>query len=216
LKLVAIIPVREFKNTKLRLRSVLSESERSALTKSLLNHVLAQLQESQIDKVVIIASDKRSASSIARGFSKAVIIRESKHHGGVNYAMEDGMMYWRTHFGDATSFMLIPSDLPLLSSEAINEAISKLDYNNLVISPSIKRDGTNLLLFNFPAGKIPLHYDDDSYKQHLKEAKKLNGRYSIFRKKEFLSDLDSISDLQKIMRTLEAKSLQNLFSKLVS
>lgn len=215
-KVVAIIPVREFKNTKLRLRPYFSGAERAALTTSLLRHVLAALRNSKVDRIVIVASDESSASKVSESFVNALVIREKSHHGGVSKAMEEGIAHSRSHITDATSFMLIPSDLPFLSRAAINSAISKLSDNDLVISPSIKHDGTSLLLFNFPQGKIPLHYDDNSFKQHRNEARKLNIRYSIFPKKEFSFDLDSITDLRKLMRSLKAKSMLELSQKLES
>jgi 2-phospho-L-lactate/phosphoenolpyruvate guanylyltransferase len=214
-KVVAIIPVREFKNTKLRLGRWLGSPQRAALTISLLYRVLTALQHSKVQATVIVATDMRSTSRVAKKF-KSLVIHEKRHHAGVSKAMEDGIAYALSHFTEATSFMLIPSDLPFLSRDAINEAISKLEDKDLVISPSMKRDGTSLLLFNFPRGKIPLHYDDYSYKRHLKEAKKLHVRYSIFPKKAFSFDVDSISDLRKLMKSLKAESVQEISQKLVS
>ena len=208
--------MREFKKTKLRLGTSLTASERAALTVSLLHHVLTVLENSKVFATVIVASDIRSTSGLANKFRKVLVIREKRYHGGVNKAMGDGIGHVRSQFINATSLMLIPSDLPLLSREAINEAISKLNENDLVITPSIRRDGTSLLLFNLPRGKIPLHYDDNSYRQHLKEAKKLKIRYSIFPRKEFSFDVDMLSDLRKLMTNLKTKTIRELSQKLES
>jgi 2-phospho-L-lactate guanylyltransferase len=211
---VAIIPVREFKNTKLRMGNSLSSRERSALTISLLCHVLGQLESSQVEKVVIVASDKKTVQRISRRFMKSIVITERVHHAGVNNAMKDGIAYSETNFPEVTSLMLIPSDLPLLSDLVINEAIAKLDNEELVICPSARLDGTSLLLFNFPKGSIPFHYDNDSYRQHLREARKRKLRYSIFKRKEFSFDVDTMGDLQKLKRILNVKSSEELFKKL--
>jgi 2-phospho-L-lactate guanylyltransferase len=213
---VAIIPVREFEKTKLRMRDALNSSERAALTRSLLCHVLGQMQQSRVSSIIIVASEKGPVSRIARRFSKTIVIEESVYHGGVNRAMEDAMSYSMHHRSSSKFFMLVPSDLPLLSTEAINDAMSKLNDYDLIISPSMRCDGTSLLLLNFPKGKIPLHYDNDSYRQHLKEARRLKIRYSILRKKEFMFDVDSIGDLSRLMGDLKVKSLKQLFRKLAA
>jgi 2-phospho-L-lactate guanylyltransferase len=216
LNIIAIIPVREFDSTKLRLREKLSASERGSLTKSLLTRILGQLQDSQIGSIVVVASDKKLLDGVAKRFSKAVVIQETTYHGGVNKAMEDGLNYCNLHFGGAEGFMLIPSDLPLFSSVAVNKAISSLASTDLLISPSAKRDGTSLLLFNYPRGRIPFHYDDDSYNQHVKEAKKLGINYSILRAKEFQVDVDSVEDLKELMLNMRAKSFTDLIQRLDS
>ncbi len=213
-KVVAIIPVRELHKTKLRLAKSLTRSQRAALTFSLLYHVLAALEHSKVDATVIVASHVRSIYQLAKKFPKAIVINEKRHHGGVTKAMKDGMARARHLFPDVTSFMLLPSDLPFLSGGAIDDAISKLSRRDLVISPSMRRDGTSLLLFNSPGGEIPLHYDDDSYKKHLKEAKMLKIKYSIIPRKELSFDLDSTRDLQRLMRNLGTESMQELSQKL--
>ncbi len=214
MKVVAIIPVREFRDTKFRLRGLLDESERASLTRSLLYHTLANLESSNVEATIIVASERRQVSRLAKKFSKALVINERTHHGGVNKAMEDGIAYVRKNLTKMSSIMLIPSDLPLLSSPAINIAISKLKSNDLVLAPSIKRDGTNLILFKMPEGKIPLHYDDNSYKQHLAEARKLKIRHMTYQPYVFLLDVDSPGDFRKLMKELKVRSFQELTRKL--
>jgi 2-phospho-L-lactate/phosphoenolpyruvate guanylyltransferase len=211
---VAIIPVREFKDTKLRLRKFLDASERAQLTRAFLNHVLEAIQRSDIQGVIIVASDKREVNRLATAFPKAYVLKEQRHHGGVNRAMEEGINYARNKFKNVDSIMLIPSDLPLLSTKALNAVISELKSYDLILAPSAKRDGTDLILFNISKGEIPFHYDDNSYKKHVAEARRRKIRYKVYHSKEFLFDIDSPGDFRKLMEELKVRTFQELTHKL--
>jgi len=208
----AIIPVREFENSKLRLAANLTEPERSALTKALLVHVLREVQNSLLSGGLVVSSDPEQVSELIGKFQKIQVIAESSRHGGVNSAIYDGISVLKQIEGDPR-ILLMPSDLPFLSSKAINKVIELLRLNELVINPSIKKDGTNLLAF-IRSKCIRLYYDSDSYSNHVREAKSDNLKIKIIEWKEFSHDLDDISDLQTIKRQLKADSLQSLIQAL--
>lgn len=214
-KVLGIVPVREFENTKLRLRKCLSKSERSSLSQALLGHVLRALQDSDVKKTLIVSSDRAAISKLVRKLKDIVVIAEEKHHGGVSSAVENGVSYCSNRMKGITSIMVLPSDLPLLSSKAINKAISKLRNYDLVIGPSSKLDGTSLLLFNVERGRIPFHYDDNSYRNHIKEAKRFKINYTILKSREFSFDIDTIDDVKKLMSKLRVGSFQDLLREIM-
>lgn len=210
---IVIIPVREFANTKLRLRSVLSKRQRANLTSSLLLKVLSQVEKSHALGAIIVASSPDLVRKRVRGFSKVLVIRESRHHGGVNSAMQDGLKYIGKEHHDA-AIILIPSDLPLLTFKALDNIIHLLEKYDLLINPSSKLDGTSLLAFNLGLGQIPFHYDDDSFRKHSAEMKKLKIKHLILRMREFSFDVDSDRDLGTLCKTLKASSFRELLVKL--
>jgi 2-phospho-L-lactate guanylyltransferase len=209
-KVVAIVPVREFGKSKLRLRGYLSGVERTDLSKALFKHVLKALGESRVSGTLVVASDQAEISNLADKPKNTFVINEREHHGGVNRAITDGISFCLTEMSNITSTMIVPSDLPLLSSEAINYAISKLRVYDLIVGPSSKLDGTSLLLFNIKKGKIPFHYDNNSYRNHVKEAKHFKIRYTIIRPKEFSWDVDTKEDIKKLMSKLKTRSFREL------
>ena len=208
----AIVPVREYRTTKTRLSRILSESERASLTEALLVHVLRAIQESELSGGIIVSSDPDETSIVASKFDKIRVIRESRLHGGVNSAVEDGI-YALNNRGQCWKILVMPSDLPLLTSKAINGAIELLDSCDLVINPSSKKDGTNLLAFA-PSKRIRLFYDQDSYPNHLKEAKSMHLKFAAIEWKEFSCDLDDLSDLEKIKQELKVRSVIELLNSL--
>ncbi|MHB1909477.1 MAG: 2-phospho-L-lactate guanylyltransferase [Nitrososphaerales archaeon] len=210
---VAIVPVREFEDTKLRLKGLLSNTKRAELTQKMLYRVLRALELSSVASVIVVCSDTTSTKKIARVHKKVKIIEEAIHHGGVNNAMMDGLAFSAKET-NAKCAMLVPSDLPLLTSKAIDHALSKLSRYDLIINPSKMEDGTNLLLFDIKKGSIPLHYDDNSYRRHLEEARLAKRRYLVFRKKEFSFDVDSTLDLKNLIAIYGVKTFEDMLVKM--
>lgn len=212
---VAIIPVRELEDTKVRLSSVLTKPERAELTLAMLGRVISAIEKSENVRMTIMVcseEEERLSRLVERSCNKIIVIPESKHHGGVNSAVEDGITCALERFGYVESIVVIPSDLPLLSGEVLDDAISKLDSFDFLIAPSMKRDGTNLLLFNLPQGRIPLHYDDDSYTKHLAAAKRLEMKYLILEQETLSFDVDSVEDYEKLKTGVKARSFAELIS----
>lgn len=210
----AIIPVREFKTTKLRLGKILDQNQRAALTASLNYHVVATLQESVVSQVVIVSTDPEEVSKVTRGLSKATVISESSPRGGVNSAVSDGIAYLDASRG-VEKVLILPSDLPFLSFEAVNRAVRLLDKYDLLINPSAKKDGTNLLAFR-TSEVIPFHYDNDSYWNHLKEAEARHLNFISVEWAEFSQDLDDPSDLETALKRFNVQSLETLLQKLAT
>jgi 2-phospho-L-lactate/phosphoenolpyruvate guanylyltransferase len=214
MKSYVVIPVREFSTTKLRLESILTEDERILLTRTLLERGLRAIEHSNVDQVIVVASDVEAVRKNFKNYPKLKTIRESHRYGGVNLAMQDGLLEISAEHPDSRT-LLMPSDLPLLDSNALNNVLGFLDSHDLIICPSRKKDGTNLLGF-VRKGAIPLHYDDDSFTKHLLEAEGRGLDYKILDSKEFSFDLDDEEDLKLIQTLKGAGSFQELIDKLGS
>ncbi len=210
---LVIIPVREFTNTKLRLSPVLSKAQRAKLTLALLRKVLSEVERSNAVEAIVVTSRPDLVARHILDFPKTRVIKESKHHGGVNSAMRDGLKAAGKRY-PASSVLLIPSDLPFLSFRALDKVALLMEKYDLLISPSSKLDGTSLLAFNLESGRIPFHYDDDSFNKHRAEAKKMKIKHRILRMRGFSFDVDSGSDLRNLMRALQVVSFQELLRKL--
>lgn len=209
-----IIPVREFKNTKLRLSQILSESQRAALTESLLIHVIQALENAKHEvRITIVSSQPEEISQSLKSSKGVEVLLESTRHGGVNSAVDDALQDTSKFAEMDAKILVIPSDLPFLSSEAIDRAIELLDHRDLVINPSVKMDGTNLLAFHLNK-RISFWYDNDSYTNHVKEAKSMKMDYIQIDWKEFSLDLDDPQDLDRLKNELNVDSVESLISVL--
>ena len=64
----------------------------------------------------------------------------------------------------------------------------------IVITPSLKGDGTNILARN-PPNILETFYDEDSFHQHLVKIKENKLQFTVFRKFSLMLDIDSPEDL---------------------
>jgi 2-phospho-L-lactate guanylyltransferase len=207
----AVVPVREFGESKQRLSSTLTRAQRSDLTLVLLSKVLRELQHSRIDRIILVAADVDEVRKLTPYFSKVVITNESIHHGGVNSAIRDGLhripQIWET------KVLLLPTDLPLITSSAVDRAINLLDNYEMIINPSERKDGTNLMGFRASL-PIELYYDNNSVANHIAEAQRLGFKYLSIEWKEFVTDFDDEKDLINLMNLLGVTNFQDLIQKL--
>ena len=203
----AIIPVRDFSSAKSRLKNELSRKERILLASQLLLRVVRATEASQIDQIIVVASDGAEARSCLRGISRLSVLSQDGRLIGVNNAMRIGIDFAISKHAETIS--MYPADLPLLTHEAIDSAIELARKHDIVINPSLKMDGTNFLSMN-PKLQFELHYDDDSFTKHCKEAELLHYDLLLLAQKELCVDLDDASDLQSAMSIFKAESFQEL------
>ncbi len=206
----AIIPVREFAATKLRLKNDLSSEKRVALTSTLLKRVVGAIERSQIERAVVVASDTSEAASCLEEFSKISVVSEDSYHGGVIKAMNAGVDFAISK--GARTIALLPSDLPLITHSKIDNVVDLLRKYELIMNPSLKKDGTNLLAMNASLN-FQLHYDDDSFVKHSAEARRRHLNFQLLDWQEFSNDLDDASDLKRAMEFYKSKNFDDFLDQ---
>lgn len=208
----AIVPVREFSDSKLRLRSRLTSQQRKALTSCLLKRVASALALSRMTAAIVVSSNPGEVQDLLGGFTKIRVIQENMHHGGVNEAMRSGIDFAKEK--GATSVTLLPSDLPFISHEKIDTVLDNLPRYDLVINGSKKKDGTNLLSIR-TALDFVFHFDDNSFVKHTQEASIRNLNSLTVDFEEFSHDIDDHDDLNEAMKVYRAKSF-GMFLEIVA
>jgi len=209
----AVVPVRDFENAKQRLSGILDRAQRASLARSLLSHVLRALEGSdEVVETIVVTSDEKESREFLNRFQKIRIVQETSIHGGVNSAVNDGLALTVQEIGDP-KVLILPSDLPLLSTEAVVRALRLLDANDLVINPSLRKDGTNMLAFHY-SKRIPFWYDHDSYQNHVREAVSKKLLFVETNWKEFSFDIDDNADLDEVTKKFGAKSFASFLSLL--
>ena len=115
---------------------------------------------------------------------------------GVNVAVEMGVKT----LGRERTFMVVPSDLPLLAPNEVKTAFILKRGFDCVISPSSSFDGTNLLVFSGRAAPA-LSYDSDSFWNHVDGAARKGLSLVVYCGEGVLSDVDTSEDLRALSRT---------------
>jgi 2-phospho-L-lactate/phosphoenolpyruvate guanylyltransferase len=213
MKTYAIVPVKRFENAKTRLSSMLDADDRIRLSSLMLEDTLKILSvAASLTQVVIVSADKR-AGEIATKHG-ANFLREEKEK-GVNSAVALADIYCMRKTADAT--MVIPLDLPLLDAIDISKAceLAENESRCIVICPSLRYDGTNMLLRK-PPSVIATFYDTDSYNMHVKAAVKIGVPVKRFFSKTMMHDVDTPKDALQLIKeetVAAARSVEFIKSK---
>lgn len=214
MKTFAIVPVKRFENAKTRLSSMLDTEDRIRLSSLMLEDTLQILSVAPpLTQVIIVSADKR-ADEIATKHGAKFLPEEKEK--GVNsaIALADGYCIEK-EAADAT--IVIPHDLPLLDSIVISKAceLAEKESTCIVICPSVRYDGTNMLLRK-PPSVIGTFYETDSYNMHVRTAIKLGIPVKPLLSKSLMYDIDTPEDALQLIKeeNVAAKSLEFIKSKL--
>jgi 2-phospho-L-lactate/phosphoenolpyruvate guanylyltransferase len=193
----AIIPVKKFENGKTRMSAMLSLDERIRLSSLMLAGTLEVLAGTQSLNQILVVSVDRRAQEIAAQYGAKFLFEEKES--GVNSAVAIADDYCIKEGADAT--VVIPQDLPLLDAVDISMACSLAESEDkcIVICPSSRYDGTNLLLRKPPA-VIKTYYDNNSYEAHIQAARELKIPVKLFFSKKLMSDIDTPEDAKQLAR----------------
>jgi 2-phospho-L-lactate guanylyltransferase len=195
LKTFAIIPVKRFENSKTRLSSILSRDDRAELAALMLQDTLATLGPLGMQVVVVSADGKARRIAGEHGVS---FVQEEKD-AGVNTAVALAQKSC-VHEG-AGATIVIPEDLPLLNAHDVEgiRRIAEADERCVVICPSARYDGTNVLLRR-PPDAIGTHYDNNSYEMHVRTAKEAGVPAHIVEAERLMFDIDTPKDVAQLAR----------------
>ena len=189
-----IIPLKSREKVKLRLSPLLSWEERINLTKFMLEDILETLKSFNLN--IFVVTPDNYFEEFLRKYGVKVIKEEREE--GVNSAVEKANKICIKEGFKAS--LVIPSDVPLISKEDINLALEGLEeFIGVIISPSFRLDGTNLLLRS-PPNIIPTYYDNDSFFNHLKVSLKKGLKVRVIITRNLCLDIDSPEDLKEFLK----------------
>lgn len=212
MKTFAIVPVKSFENAKTRLSSILDIDDRIRLSLLMLEDTLKVLSVVRLLRQVILVSADMRVEEIAVKYGANFLLEEKER--GVNSAVALADSYCMKEAADAT--IVIPHDLPLLDSTDISKAckLAEKESRCIVICPSLRYDGTNMLLRK-PPSIIATFYDADSYNMHVKAAIQLGIPVKRLFSKSLMHDIDTPEDALELIKeeTVTARSLEFIKSK---
>ena len=188
-KTFAIIPVSRFTNAKTRLSPTLTPLERENLLKSMLKDVINALK-TQVIGVVVISSDEDVLNYVKE--LKAIPIKEE----GVtdlNGALKQAIK-WCSYQSDQV--LIVPSDVPLIKPEYVDEMLEIGETNDMVIAP-VKGGGTNAMLC--PVNGMKMQFGDCSFFEHIKIAKSMDWMVEVYDSFYMALDVNTAEDLGEIM-----------------
>jgi len=181
----AFIPIKKYSHSKRRLASILSEQQRSDLSKAMATQTIKALIQSNIcDSITLVTND---SDLIIEGAS--TYFTESSLNQALNEAIA---------CNDSNNPILIMhADLPRINERDLNNLAASFNKSFISIVPDIEESGTNCLLYD-PAMKFNLQFGINSYALFLREFKANDYRWNQHSIESLQYDLDSEDDYFKL------------------
>jgi len=202
-----LVPVKNLKQAKQRLASVLDQAARTELAQAMLHDVLEVLASWQSRPDVAIVSCDSFALSLASTYGFE-IIADHKNSGETD-AIEIATRVCEMRGLDT---LVIPADIPLIQvweMQAIMDAAPELGS---VLVPAGDGRGTNAVLRR-PAALFPLRFGNDSFKPHLAAAQASGQSCVVLSLPGIAVDVDDPADLRQLAELPGETRAQHLARK---
>jgi 2-phospho-L-lactate guanylyltransferase len=197
-----VLPMRTVSGGKARLGGALDAEEREELVLGMLLRTLSVLAEWQTCRRIHIVSPDPVVDAATRQSGIEVSVHRQKGE-GLNAAIRLGVSAARVD--GAATLLVLPSDLPYLSVEALDELIMAADAGMtaaaggplVAIAPSDARSGTNALLLR-PPDVIAPAFGAGSFEAHLRGAEAVGAAVQVVSQAALGFDLDTPDDLERL------------------
>jgi 2-phospho-L-lactate guanylyltransferase len=198
----AIIPVKPLRYSKSRLSHILSMDERAQLTSDILERTISAVDQVPVITKTMVISRDTAALKVARKFGVSTYRETEKQD--LNTALIRAAHIAAAQ--KAEGVLILPADLPLVTSADIEELIEAVGLANpngsngysflkrvMVICTDRNQDGTNALLVSPPTA-FTYQYGPNSFERHLNEAEKLGMTIRTVTVPNIEFDLDTEED----------------------
>jgi 2-phospho-L-lactate guanylyltransferase len=188
----AVVPVKTLLKSKTRLSNFFTLQERPLFTLAMLEDVLKALKSSKVERTVVVSSDS-TVECLVKNFGMTFL---NETRVGLNKALNQAVKWCVKN--KAEQVLVLPADVPLVTSKDIDTLVKLAVNNSMVISPS-RNGGTNALLQK-PPGVVSLCFGPDSFKRHLNKAHIKHVHTKIYVSSTIMLDIDSETDLEQLLR----------------
>ena len=200
----AVVPVKSLLKSKTRLSNFFTIQERPLFTLAMLEDVLNAIKSSEVDKTIVVSSDS-TVEGLVKDFGMT-FLRENQE--GLNEALNQATKCCVRN--KAELILVLPADVPLITSKDVDVLVKMALNNSVVISPS-RNGGTNALL-QTPPGIVSPCFGPDSFKKHVNKALAKQVHTKIYVSSNVMLDIDSEKDLEQLLKADE-QTMSNRFLK---
>lgn len=189
----AIVPVKRFAQAKTRLATLFTCDERAALARAMLEDVLAALTASDAICDIILVTSDPAAQPLACVFGARIMDDAAANN--LNEAVTLALGNLDSHHDAA---LIVPGDLPLLTSDNVSEAVDFTHRHGVVLSPARRDGGTNLMGL-FPTNAIAPSFGAGSFVRHVEQARCTNTAPFVLDRATTGLDIDTAADVAALL-----------------
>lgn len=187
-----LVPVKPFSEAKSRLASALAPAERTALMRGMLERTLRLAEESHLFAQRLVVSRDDLVWQTARRAGALALPEEGV---GLNQALVQGCAWAR--LGGAKAVLIVPADLPLLSTEDLQGLWLCSEQGADVVLARSQDGGTNAMLLTLPP-PMPFAFGPDSLARHKQLAQDAGLRVVVYESTSLAFDVDWPADLERL------------------
>jgi len=122
----------------------------------------------------------------------------SQKTSGLNSAIEEATEWCMRQGADAV--LVLPADIPMLSSEEVDRLVNLGNYRKQTIVLSSSYDGGTNALLQSPPNLIHVCFGARSFVKHIKEAQRKGVGVRVYYSTKVAADIDSAEDLRKLLK----------------
>jgi 2-phospho-L-lactate guanylyltransferase len=193
MKTWVVVLVKDFDSAKERLRPALGAKSRRALAR---NNARLAVNAAAAGDHILVVTGADEVAEMAAEWGADVLVEPREE--GQNVAARRGID--RALEGGAGAVLLLSSDLPLVTENAVREMLHVAARHKapvVVAAPAIGRGGTNALYLR-PPDAIGLHFGDESLAQFRADAQAHGVNFVVFHSDAMALDVDEPSDLARV------------------
>lgn len=161
-----LVPVKNLREAKQRLSSVLNADERFALARAMCEDVLGELARWPGRPAVAVVSSDTFARELAARFGFEVIADDQNVSETNAIEMATAVCCGR----GAAWTLVMPADIPLVEWKELEKVVEAAPARGAVLATDAAGRGTNAA-YRSPADLFPLRFGNDSFRPHLAAAK---------------------------------------------
>ncbi len=190
-----LLPVKDLKNAKKRLMSVLTPEERFGLAKAMLADTIRAVQGVRAAGKIFVVTNYEPVMDLAEKNGWQVLREERQISESDSVDAASRICEER----GVRNLLRLPLDLPLVQPGDIDELLNvECASPALVIVPSRDGTGTNAML-RTPPTLFPSHFGNGSFAKHLAEAGRAGARIIVLRNSRLEMDVDDEADLRVLL-----------------
>lgn len=188
-----IIPAKPFAESKTRLNTILSVSQRVRLSRFLL---MRTIKTARAVSDVVVVSRSQKVRVLAKALGAWALVETEPN---LNGAILQGLTWVLAK--KTTTALVLPADLPTLTTNELQSLISVglTTTPNIIIAPCHKQEGTNALLLSPPNLILPA-FGQGSFLLHQQRATEAGLTPHIYRSPGFALDLDTPADWHALVK----------------
>ena len=198
MNVVALMPMKGFRNAKQRLAPLLDSAAREILAESMFRDVLREVRSARglVGTFVVTMDDQVASIAAAAG---AEVIRESSENGETG-AVDFARLELQRIGCEAV--LILPGDMPLLRARDVEQILAQVPGDArapfALLVPSHDRLGTNALLLA-PPDVIRLRFGFDSFSFHSAQVTATGLPLRCFENQHAALDIDEPRDLERFL-----------------